>query len=640
MAVAKGNSSATNQTITSFSGPAWPDKFGKFIEGYYKEALAKPIGVLSLFSGAGGLDIGFHQAGFRSLEMVEIDNRFASTLIANSGLFGMFGGANIHCMDIRKFKPSILKGIDFIIGGPPCQTFSAAGRRAGGVLGTSDSRGQLFQTYVELLKQIQPRGFLYENVYGITGANGGDDWRMIKESFADAGYTVTYRILDTADYGVPQHRERMIIVGTQNCDFNFPRPTHGPDSFENRPFFTACEALKSVPKDENNQLADLNGRYGHLLKEIPPGLNYSFFTEKLGHPKPLFAWRSKFSDFLYKADPDKPVRTIKAQGGQYTGPFHWDNRPFTTNELKRLQTFPDDYNISGGRTTVIHQIGNSVPPQLSRMLAISIMDQVFRVKPPVELPTMLSNDALSFRKLKRERSAYYLDLANNSTSASVVSSKQKAKPFAKYFELTPDFQFLPSGSKSNSAYVVFKDYSTKWQIQIQSNKSFAEPKYSVTVTPAYNKTWNLPCNEILLTGSKLDHCNFISAWKALEHVLQINNLKADLVQLNGYYQYSPSISASIKYHQRTDWKWKSLSDVVAGIGARKPLSTLELSNELEIPPNQIPEFAKFLKKLGYEIRNKNTNPKMNTDQWLIPYPFPTLNHQSVQLKKGLGNEPE
>ena len=80
----------------------------------------------------------------------------------------------------------------------------------------------------------------------------------------------------------------------------------------------------------------MNGRYGHLLAEVPPGLNYSFFTEKMGHPRPVFAWRSKFSDFLYKADPSEPIRTLKAQGGQYTGPFHWANRPFTIGEFKRL----------------------------------------------------------------------------------------------------------------------------------------------------------------------------------------------------------------------------------------------------------------------------------------------------------------
>lgn len=92
----------------------------------------------------------------------------------------------------------------------------------------------------------------------------------------------------------------------------------------------------------------------------------------MGHPNPIFAWRSKFSDFLYKADPNVPVRTIKAQGGAYTDPVHWDNRFFAYPEYKRLQTFPDDYEISGTKQIAIKQIGNSVPPQMARMMAIAI----------------------------------------------------------------------------------------------------------------------------------------------------------------------------------------------------------------------------------------------------------------------------
>ena len=120
----------------------------------------------------------------------------------------------------------------------------------------------------------------------------------------------------------------------------------------------------------------------------------------MGHPHPIFAWRSKFSDYLYKADPRKPVRTIKAQGGQYTGPLHWDNRYFTVNEYKRLQSFPDDYTLVGNRQRTIHQIGNSVPPHLARLLAISILDQIFHVKPPVKLNYLQETEQLSFRSLK------------------------------------------------------------------------------------------------------------------------------------------------------------------------------------------------------------------------------------------------
>ncbi len=123
------------------------------------------------------------------------------------------------------------------------------------------------------------------------------------------------------------------ICDRLGCDNNIPA---WPDFFG--------RAIKLTPEESK---LGIGGRYGSLLDSIPPGLNYSFCTEEMGHPNPIFAWRSKFSDFLYKADPNMPVRTIKASGGAYTGPFHWDNRFFTYPEYKRLQTFPDDYEISG-----------------------------------------------------------------------------------------------------------------------------------------------------------------------------------------------------------------------------------------------------------------------------------------------------
>ena len=351
-------------------GPAWPDDFGFALRSWFRAQGHEPLKALSLFSGGGGLDIAFHDAGFDVLEAVEIERVFAETLRQNSGPGRWFEKANVNNLDIRAFEPEPGLEVDFIIGGPPCQTFSAAGRRAAGVQGTDDPRGTLFWEYVRLLKQLRPRGFLFENVYGVTGAQNGRAWQEIQTSFREAGYRIHSRILDAADYGVPQHRERLFIVGVREGNYQFPFPTHGPDSPGEQPYYSAGEAV--VGADTSGVALKINGQHGHLLGDIPPGLNYSFYTQKLGYPRPIFSWRSKFSDYLYKADPDAPVRTIKAQGGQYTGPFSWENRPFSVPELKRLQTFPEGYHISGGRLNVIKQLGNSVPPQLGRILALSI----------------------------------------------------------------------------------------------------------------------------------------------------------------------------------------------------------------------------------------------------------------------------
>ena len=368
------------------NAPAWPDAFGKQLTRYLEDKKIPAIRTLSLFSGAGGLDIGFSDVGFEIIESVEIESKFCDTRILNSGTGKQFKEAKVNCIDIREYTGESLGKIDFIIGGPPCQTFSAAGRRANGVLGTTDARGILFREYVRLLEKLKPIGFLFENVYGIVGAQGGKAWEEIKNSFLDAGYKLFYRIIDAADYGVPQHRERLIIVGLKEGVFSFPRPTHGPDSFDEQPFYNAETAIEGVELTKDEATPGIGGRYGKLLDDIPPGLNYSFYTEEMGHPKPVFAWRSKFSDFLYKADPNEPVRTIKASGGAYTGPFHWDNRFFAYAEYKRLQTFPDAYEISGAKPTAVKQIGNSVPPQMARMMAIAIRQQVFNTEFPFSLP--------------------------------------------------------------------------------------------------------------------------------------------------------------------------------------------------------------------------------------------------------------
>ncbi len=125
-------------------GPNWPDRFGAAVSAWAMSAIKAPIPTLSLFTGAGGLDIAFHDAGFQIESAVEIDERFAATLRANAAPGGYLEGVEVLCQDIRNFHPAAGRKIDFILGGPPCQSFSAAGRRAAGVQGTQDARGTLF----------------------------------------------------------------------------------------------------------------------------------------------------------------------------------------------------------------------------------------------------------------------------------------------------------------------------------------------------------------------------------------------------------------------------------------------------------------------------------------------------------------
>ena len=131
---------------------------------------------------------------------------------------------------------------------------------------------------------------------------------------------------------------------------------------------TAGEALGglvTVPEPEEV----VRGRWGHLLDGIPPGQNYLYYTAERGHPDPVFEWRSRYWSFLLKLDPDRPSPTIQAQPGPNVGPFHWDNRRLRASELRRLFTFPDDYDFVGKRASIQSQTGNSVPPLLAQAVA-------------------------------------------------------------------------------------------------------------------------------------------------------------------------------------------------------------------------------------------------------------------------------
>jgi DNA (cytosine-5)-methyltransferase 1 len=620
-------------------GPAWPDRFGESLRAWSAARLPSPIRTLSLFSGMGGLDIAFHDAGFQVLELVEIEERFAASLQRNSGKDGYLGPCEVHCIDIRKYAPREGARFDFIIGGPPCQSFSAAARRASGVRGVNDDRGVLFQEYVRLLRLVRPKGFLFENVYGITGANGGEAWTKIQQAFAAAGYKVFSRLFDAADFGVPQHRERIFIVGVLEGEFRFPEPSHGPDSCGERPYYPARTAVDGVAVSPQELAARVRGRYEGYLEQVPPGLNYSFFTKEMGHPKPVFAWRSKFSDFLYKADPDTPVRTLKAQAGQYTGPFHWDNRPFTVAELKRLQTIPDSYEIVGGRQAAVHQIGNSVPPQLARMLALAVLDQVFRVGLPAPLAYLGQSQSLGFRTRKRSLTSRYRRKAKTAidTLGPDEQSQDSVPRCQTASRVLSDRFGWAEGNGNSSISVTLEANEARWMIQTSEYGIKPAPAaFSMFLTPRGDKGWNLDVPCVQLAASAYKPKVFTAAWKAFEEELIRRHIKADVVQLCNYYQYEPSFS--VRFTPRLaipSREWDVVRRVCEGVGCRATLPAGTLAELWECEVEDVLRFALFLRKLGYEVRNSNTNPEIPAGNFLIPYAFPTLSPKSVQLNKSL-----
>lgn len=349
---------------------------------------------ISLFSGAGGLDLGIEAAGFQTAVAVEWDEDAADTMEKNAGIY-FPGLEEVMRADLYPLATGHGDGVttkdilraggfgsrerpDLLVGGPPCVAFSKSGFWLDWKRDGVDPAASLLQAYTAVLAQARPRFFILENVYALTFNNKASRpafERLLREIEA-AGYRCEWRVLHAADYGVPQARPRLFIVGARKGEAvpQLPEPTHYGD-WERRktgggplPHVTAGQALEGLVTDaEPGEV--VRGRWGHLLDEIPPGDNYLYYTEKRGHSEPIFEWRSRYWSFLLKLDPDAPAPTIQAQPGPNVGPFHWDNRRLRVPELRRLFTFPDDFELVGKRASVQSQFGNSVPPLLAQQVA-------------------------------------------------------------------------------------------------------------------------------------------------------------------------------------------------------------------------------------------------------------------------------
>jgi DNA (cytosine-5)-methyltransferase 1 len=341
---------------------------------------------LSLFSGAGGLDLGVERAGFHVGAAVEMNDDAADTMEKN---FPDMSSAVIRADILDTPTRELLRAAglrgrerpELLVGGPPCTPFSKSGfwldwKRAG-----LDPDASLLQAYTRVLKESRPRTFILENVYALTYDNKASRPafdRLLRE-IDEAGYRCRWQVLNAADYGVPQLRPRLFVVGAPKRKPlpELPQAAHG-GRWERRatgwgfqPHVTSGEALEGLHADpEANET--VNGQWGHLLADIPPGDNYLFYTAKRGHPEPLFEWRSRYWSFLLKLDPDRPSPTIQASPGPNVGPFHWENRRLRVPEVKRLMTFPDEFEIVGSRASAQAQLGNAVPPLLAEQVAQAV----------------------------------------------------------------------------------------------------------------------------------------------------------------------------------------------------------------------------------------------------------------------------
>lgn len=297
--------------------------------------------VVSLFSGAGGLDLGFKMAGHEIIWANDLYEDAVETYKHNLG-------DHIVCEDISKIDAEEIPECDIIIGGFPCQGFSVANMKRH----ETDERNALYKQLIRVTDAKKPKFFLAENVKGLTNLAKGKVFQMILSDFSSLGYKVSYKVLNAADYGVPQTRQRVIIVGVRNdIDFEyiFPNPTNSKDGEGGLPkWISVGEAMAGIPDPD-------------FPNNLP---NHDYSKYKL-----------QFNGYLgHRAlDPEKPAPTVTARGDNKGGvvvlPHPNGRRRMSCRELAAVQSFPLDFEFSGNRSSVYRQIGNAVPPLLGYAIA-------------------------------------------------------------------------------------------------------------------------------------------------------------------------------------------------------------------------------------------------------------------------------
>lgn len=603
--------------------------------------------VLSLFSGGGGLDIGFHEAGYEIVGCVEIVEQFCETLRKNCQK-GKFLDENtiICCEDIRQFDATRFadSGIECVIGGPPCQPFSAAGRRAGGVLGVQSDKGMLFESYCHVLSIVKPKVFIFENVYGLTGANRGGAWNEIYTAFTDLGYTISADILDAADYGVPQHRERLILVGCRDGEFRFPMPTHGPDSLSGKKLVSIYDAIKDLqhPDDLGE---DIGGLYGHLLPLVPEGLNYSFFTKEMGYPQPLFAWRSKFHDFLHKADRNEPSRTLKAQPGKFTGPFHWNNRHFTINELKRIQSFPDDYELTGNQGQVMMQIGNSVPPRLAEVLAVSVKEQLLRPQKQYTYEVRPEGFKSTFRQRQRESTSKYKEIARKEIKKRFGGGKSITQSWnyhkENYFVYSSMFEKnvleeCPNEELSNRFLPTYRVISDGKQnnIDIKVVQLYCKPALKLYVKVSGLEKYLQKIDTLNLEAWLESSTQVFCAWDAIQECLVNVSQFFSLIDIYGHYaNRGDTVKVETMFDKRTQNVDAPIYRAINYFGNSDHcgvfISKEEVAYNIGVEVSCLSSVLNQLRSLRYDVRTSATHPTITNEDILCTYPFPMLSSKAM-----------
>lgn len=352
-------------------------------------------GVLDLFCGAGGLSLGFQQAGFEIIRGIDFNKRAIETYNHN------FGPGKGICADLLEYSTSdfieangLESKIDVIIGGPPCQGFSTANRW--GDL-ENDNRNKLFLEYVKYVDLIRPKAVVIENVAQIITSRNGEVKKSIEELFKDRGYYVVNKVLCSNDYGVPQYRKRNFFVMLKTSNFNF-------ESLIKQPTPNVYDALHDLYSFETNKSNEgvfqtnmpVDGTYQQYIRDSDTIYNHYVSypsketQEKMSYVKQGQNWEAippqlfktvrtnRHSSAYRRLDEKKPSCTIDT-GNAHSNYYHpLFNRIPTVREAARLQSFPDSFVFQGSKSDQYKQVGNAVPPLMAKALALGIKEALDR----------------------------------------------------------------------------------------------------------------------------------------------------------------------------------------------------------------------------------------------------------------------
>ncbi|MWV48903.1 DNA (cytosine-5-)-methyltransferase [Rathayibacter sp. VKM Ac-2803] len=371
--------------------------------------MSEQLPVVSLFSGAGGLDLAVERADATPLESADRGTGLLKVAVATdynepalNTLRSNFLDARTISGDIRLLESERIlteSGLrvgepTLVVGGPPCTPFSKSGFWLEQKRESRDPNASLLDEYVRVVRETRPEAFILENVQGLTYKTHRVQFERLLRSLFELGYNPQWKVLLAADYGVPQLRRRVFVVGRRDGKkFEFPEPTHSGWSERDRtidlskiPHVSARTAFEGLPPGGDVTTEEIvDGEYGELAGLVPPGQNYLWHSDRYGG-RDVFKWRSRYWTFLLRLDPERPSTTLQAQPGPWVGPFHWENvlnasgeeraRRLRVAEMLRLMTFPDDFVLPLGRMDVQRQLGNAVPVELGKVVVRALMEQL------------------------------------------------------------------------------------------------------------------------------------------------------------------------------------------------------------------------------------------------------------------------